>query len=380
MSVPPPGGWPQAPRPDSGQPGPGYPGAHPQQPYSGPPGQWPPQPGYPPPVPPQKGNGLKWLLGGLAVLLVIGLAVTTTLLLTRDKTPTATPGTSTAPSDVASANDTGPVSIITVEPTCTAYYSINNAVAAVQSNGWGDERGNLGPAAQWTPEQRTLLDSVTTGLKKTADQLVPLAKQTPHRVVRELYEQIIAYMRAYVASIPTYDVRDNFLATAFVNAELGVTALCNAIGYGSAPRATVDQPAAPTSPAPVRDPANPQQFVTASDATCQAWVPRETQLVADADAWSRLDMSIAAANWSPEQRAANEAVFPVMSKYADAIEQAGRSSGNPILEDFAATSAIYFRAFVAIGTNFVPEDGWLYATGARLASVVTAACRAVGSN
>jgi hypothetical protein len=69
-----------------------------------------------------------------------------------------------------------------------------------------------------------------------------------------------------------------------------------------------------------------------------------------------------------------------MSRYADAIEKAGRSSGNPTLEDFAATSAIYFRAFVGIGTDFVPEDGWLYATGARLASVVTAACRAVGSN
>jgi len=330
-------------------------------------------------VPPSKGNGIKWLLGGLAVLLVIGLAVTTTLLLTRDKTP-AKPGSSSAPSDVASANDTGPVSIITVEPTCTAYYSINNAVAAVQGNGWGDERGDLGPAAQWTPEQRTLLDSVATGLKKTADQLVPLAKQTPHRVVRELYEQIIAYMRAYVASIPTYTVRDNFLANTFVNGQLAVTALCNSISYGSAPRAMVDSPGAPTSPLPVGDPANPQQFVSKSDETCQAWIQREDKFVTDTGAWSKYDSGIPATDWSPEQRAANEAVFPVTTTYADAIEKAGRSSGNAILEDFAVSAALYLRAFAAAGTNFVPADGWLNATGARFANVVAAACEAVGSN
>jgi hypothetical protein len=377
MSVPPPGGWPPAPRPDSGQPGPGYPGAHPQQPYPGPQGPWPPQPGYPPP---SKGNGLKWLLGGLAVLLVIGLAVTTTLLLTRgDKHSPA--GTSSAPSDVASANDTGPVSIITVEPTCTAFVAINNAAADVQSNNrWGDERDGLGPATTWTSDQRTRVEAVAASLKKAADQLVPLVKQTPHRLVRELYEQIIAYSRAYVASIPSYEVRDNWLASTFVSAELGMTALCNSITYGSAQRATVDSPAAPTSLAPIGDPANPQRFVTNSDPTCQAWVLGEKQFVADTDDWSKFDTGLPAAQWPPEQRAANEAVFPVMSRYADAIEQAGRSSNNPVLEDFAVTAAIYFRSFVDSGANYVPEDGWLRVTGARLANVVTGACAAVGSN
>lgn len=390
MSVPPTGGW-QQPRPEFGQsgqgyPGPGapqppYPGAHaPQQPYGGPPpGSWPVQPGYPPPGPPPKGNRLKWILGGLAVLLVIGLAVTTTLLLTRGgKSPV--PGSTSAPSDVASANDTGPVSIITVEPTCTAYYAINNSVALVQNNGWGDQRENLGPAGQWTSDQRMLMNSVTTGLQKTADQLVPLAKQTPHRVVREIYEQIIAYMRAYVTSIPTYEAKDNFLANTFVNAQLAVTALCNSIGYGSAIRASVSSPAPPTSPQPVGDPSNPQPFITKSDATCQAWIPREDKFVADTDAWSKFDSGIPATDWSPEQQAVNVAVFPVTTAYADAIEKAGRASGNPVLEDFAVTAALYMRAWAQAGTSFVPADGWLNTTGARFANVVAAACKAVGSN
>ncbi|WP_319449183.1 MULTISPECIES: hypothetical protein [unclassified Mycobacterium] len=305
--------------------------------------------------------------------------MTTTLLLTRDKTP-ATPGTSTASSDVASANDTGPVAIITVEPTCTAYYSINNAVAAVQSNGWGDERDSLGPAAQWTSDQRTRIEAVATALRTNADQLVPLVKQTPHRVVRELYEQIVAYARAYVDSIPTYEVRDNFLANTFVNAQVAVLSLCNSITYGAAVRATVDPPDPPTSSVPVGDPANPQRFVTESDATCEAWIPREDKFVADTDAWSKYDSGIPAANWSPEQRAANEAAFPVTAAYTDVIEKAGRSSGNPVLEDFAVAAALYMRAWVNAGTNFVPADGWLNTTGSRFGNVVSSACEAARSN
>ena len=41
-------------------------------------------------------------------------------------------------------------------------------------------------------------------MRNAADQTVPLAKLTPHRVMRELYEQFIAYARAYSDAIPTY--------------------------------------------------------------------------------------------------------------------------------------------------------------------------------
>ena len=36
-----------------------------------------------------------------------------------------------------------------------------------------------------------------------------LAKLTPHRVMRELYEQFIAYARAYSDAVPTYTKPDN---------------------------------------------------------------------------------------------------------------------------------------------------------------------------
>ncbi len=52
--------------------------------------------------------------------------------------------------------------------------------------------------------------------------MVNLAKQTPHRVVRELYEQYIAYGRAYVDSIPTYMPADDVLADVNVSSAIPV--------------------------------------------------------------------------------------------------------------------------------------------------------------
>ncbi len=49
---------------------------------------------------------------------------------------------------------------------------------------------------------------------RAADQTVQLVKLTPHRAVRELYEQFIAYARAYIAAIPTYTASDNHLVGA----------------------------------------------------------------------------------------------------------------------------------------------------------------------
>src|ERR1700755_275126 len=117
MSVPPQGGWqpPQQPGPPSN---PGQP--HGQQPPPGWQQGWPQQPG----PPPQKGNSLKWLLIAVVVLLVIGISVGATLIFTRGGVGTTPTPTSVAQSDIASANDNGPVSIITDEPTCNTYASI----------------------------------------------------------------------------------------------------------------------------------------------------------------------------------------------------------------------------------------------------------------
>ena len=117
---PPPGGNPPPPppggpfQPPVGGPGP-YPGPGPQQP------PWPQQPQQwsagPPPQ--KRGNGWKWALGAVALLAVIGVTAAITMSVTGDDggngAPTSPPSGNN--SEIASANDTGPATIITEDPT-----------------------------------------------------------------------------------------------------------------------------------------------------------------------------------------------------------------------------------------------------------------------
>jgi hypothetical protein len=383
MSVPPEGGWQPlqqpGPPPDQGQPygqqfNPS--GYNPQQPP--PPGwqhgPWPQQPG----PPPQKGSSLKWLLIAVAVLLVIGISVGATLIFTRDGGGEGgTTATSGAPSDIASAGDTGAVSIITDEPTCKAFNGINNSLADVQKNGWPGDRAGLGPAAEWTPDDRTRVEAVAKSIRNAADQAVALAKQTPHRVVREVYEQFIAYGRAYADSVPNYVPADDALADVFISSGTTLIGICNSIDLGSASRSlTLDPAAPPTTLAIVQNPSKANRFLKEPDPNCAAWIQRLAQFNSDTQEWQKRDSSIPASQWTPAQRAVSEATQPLLTTYAVETEADGRRSSNPVFEDFAVTAALYLKAYVAAGENYVNADGWLSYTGFQIANLVSGACRA----
>ncbi|MFC7674054.1 hypothetical protein ACFQWH_13280 [Mycolicibacterium sp. GCM10028919] len=311
----------------------------------------------------------------IAVLLVIGVTIGATLLFTRDGDGPSTPPTSDVPSDIASANDTGPVSIITEEPTCEAYTGINDAVANVQKNGWGDIRGSLGPSPEWTADDRRRTEEVVTVLRNSADQAVALAKQTPHRVVRELYEQFVAYARAYINSIPTYTPAADQLATANVAAGNALMAICNAVEFGSADRSLAVEPARPpTEVVPISDPGNPSLFMERANAICPEWLGVDTRFRADTAAWQAMDSSVDAARWTPEQRQTQLLALPRLQSLATEISSLGRDSGNAILEDFAETAALYLRAYVSTGDTYVAADSFLTATAFRIRNIVSAAC------
>lgn len=386
MSMPPQGGWqpPQQPGsmpPNEGQP---YhsPGPVPQQSYTG---QQP--PGYPPTpwpqhaTPRQQGNGVKWLLIGVGLLLVIAITIGATLLFTRDSggTPTETsvPPTSGASDDIASADDTGPVAIITAEPTCDAWNGIRTALASTERNGW-DQRDRAAQSSEWTPAQRSQTEAVATAMRNAADQVVVLARQTPHRVIRELYEQFIAYGRAYADSIATYTPSDDFLAGANASAHSALGSICDAIAYGSAASRSLaaGEVPPPTQVSAPGNPANSQRFLVTPQSTCVAWVQREDTMVTDTAPWKNLDPNIPASAWTPEQRAIQEGALVTFATYADAIEASGRQSDNPILEDFAVLAAVYLRAYASTAATYIPADNYLSEVGLRLSGLISSACRA----
>lgn len=376
MTMPPPDEWP----PPSGSPhNQGHPYGRSDYGIQQPPpgwqqGNWSQQPG----PPAQKGNSLKWLLVAVAVLLVIGIGVGATLFYSPDgggRSPP--PATKSAQNDLASAEDAGPIDVITDEPTCKTFLDINNSLGDVQRNGWSDVRATLGPASEWTSEQRNQVEAVASATRAAADQMIALAKQTPHRLVREIYEQFIAYGRAYAERVASYRPADNGLATANVNASAALFGICQTIEYGSASRSIAVSPSdPPTKVATVGDPDSATPFLTTPGDTCSAWQTASDKFDATTSDWQRRDANVPASEWTPDQRAIDTAARPYLTTFADDMTRIGRDSGNPVLEDFAAAAAIYLRATVAAGDRYVSADSWLSYVAFRLNLLVVGACRA----
>lgn len=377
MTTPPQGGWQPDPhgRPPHGQPQYGPPQGYPrQQPAGFPPGQWPKQP------PPAKGGGsLKWLLVAVAVLLVISISVGVTLIVTREDgdEPSQTAGANT--SDIASANDTGPVAIIMEEPTCKAFNTINNSLADIVANGWAENRAQLGSLSEWSPQQREQVQAVSAAMRNAADQAVALARETPNRVVREIYDQFIAFGRAYADSVATYTPRNDNLASANVSASGALIGICNSIEYESAGRSIAVEPLRPPSElSRARNPADAGPFLSDTNGQCGDWVARLDQFIATTPDWQTRDGSIPASQWTAERVALERSTVPLLEQYASQASEAGRASGNPVFEDLAETAALYIRSYTAASEQYVQGDSWLQYTGFRISNLIAAACQSGG--
>lgn len=362
MSFQPPGGPPPPPPP--GGPPQGYPGQWPQP-------QW---GGGPPPK--KRSNGLKWGLGALALLVVIGVTAAVTISVTKhDGREGPTPTDETF--GLASADDKGPANIITEDPTCAAWRPLIDTLAKTERNGWSEIDRSI-PATEWTADQRRQHDEVARVMRTTADQSVQLAKLTPHRVMRELYEQFIAYTRAYVEAIPTYTQPDNELAGVSGASSNAITRICATIEYGAAEARSPLVPTAPTPEvlAPLTDPAEPERFLASGDDTCSSWIELLTKFDEDASAWKALDPAIPASDWDPQHRKVIDDVIPIMNTVADDMEQLGRQSNNPTLQDFATLAAQYRRAYASALPSYTTEDSYLGGVSAGITSAIADACRA----
>lgn len=374
MPPPPPGSVP----PNGAQPpyG-GYPGPDGQSPV------W----QQPPVQPSKRGNGWKWALGGVALVAVVGVTAAVTLSVV-DKgggsgsltdSPSVTSSNSAAHPDIASANDNGPVAVILEDPSCATQYPVISAYISRTKNGW-EKRDPQLPATEWTPEVRGMHEAAGQAFRDAADQLIPSAKLTPNRVMRELYEQFIAYGRAYADSIPTYTPINNNLAAAAARAADAIDRVCAAIGYGSAAARGPLVPAlpAPSDVAPVGDPANAKKLLSAPNPVCQEWNSAMDQFSANSEAWNAISPDIPSVEWSPEQRKVNDEVVPVIRLLNTQLSALGRESGNPTLRDLANLAAQYLKAYLEALPTYTPADNYLAIAAIRTANVVQFACKASG--
>ena len=370
MTVPPPPNqWGSQP-PTGGQPG-------------GAPHWGPPQPWGPPPGPPQRRGGKgKWIFGGIALLAVIAVTVVITVLVVgKDSgggSPTPTNGNG---SDFASANDKGPVGIITEDPTCSEWNrAANGLYSPEQDVNWGDRDPNV-PASGWTPEQRSMYESVAKAMRSVADQSVELARKTPHRVMRELYEQFTAYARAFADAVPTYKSDNGPLASTADDIASVLVNACAAITYGSA---AAQEPLVPVAgpPTTVSQPnpsGDPQRFLTQSTPTCKEWLPAYEKFDSDVRPWRESDANVPAKDWTPDQKSVFDSAAALMTTFADKAEELGRKTDNPTFEDFAVMSAQYRRGYVRAIPTYTPADNYLASVSTLLANTIGHACMSAGA-
>ncbi|WP_107529043.1 hypothetical protein [Mycolicibacterium tusciae] len=281
---------------------------------------------------------------------------------------------------LASANDKGPANIITEDPSCAAWTPISQTFVDIQQKGWADRDPAIAEP-DWTPALREQYQEVRVAARNVADQSVQLAKLTPHRVMRELYEAYIAYARAYSAAIPTYTPEDNHLAGVMNSAGSVITYVCAAITYKSAQARAplVDAPPPPAEVEPLSDPSDPSRFLAQGDPTCAEWTQLLERYVDEMRPWQAIDSAIPASNWTVEQRAVIDETIPLMKKYADDIDELGRSSDNPVIQDLAVFSSQYRRAYAAALPTYTSADGWLDSTAHRTTSTIYEACKAAGA-
>ncbi|MGU3654038.1 hypothetical protein [Mycolicibacterium sp. A43C] len=313
---------------------------------------------------------------------MVAISVGATLFVTRENgeiSQTAT-GDRSSTGSIASANDTDPVSVLTDEPTCEAWRPINDTLAKKQSERWSARDYSV-PATKWDAQQRAMHEDIANAMRVAADQTVALAKKTPHRVVRELYGQAIAYWRAYADSIPTYTERDNSLAGVAANASGAIVMICAAIDYRSASVRIplVTQPSSSNNSELPDDPASPDLLITeAGNPICADWIDLVDKFDRDAGPWREVDPNLPANQWTPAQEASMTKMQPVMTKLADDIEALGNRSDDATIKDFANLSAQYWRAFVAAIPSYNSADSYLSGTASYVNFLLFDACTYAG--
>lgn len=357
MTNPPPPGW------QSPHPGPQN-RFGPEQPQYGF-AQTPPPAGWVPRPSPHKNRGLRFLIIGGVVLLVVALSVAATLLFTRSSDEIATPAPDGSISDMASAEDTGPVTVITEDPTCAPWRPIISTLASQQRQGW-ESRDYSRSRSEWTADEQRLYEAVAKAMLGAADRTAALAKLTTHRVMRELYEQSIAYWRAYADSIPNYRPADNFLAITASDTSDAITSICGAIDNGAAAArgplvapqqsATTDEEEGRTN--------SPEKFIGEKDqAFCSQWSDLVKKFEQDTAEWRNWDALTPASEWDPRHQSIMTNATPVFENFADDMASLARSGNNAIVRDFAELSAQYFRAYVQAIPTYDVNDSYLSSVG-----------------
>lgn len=400
-----PGGSPWNPPPPSGSPGgpsqwhegtqrqPAFPGpgGGTQQPWgeTQAPEQWSMPPGPQslppfnlPPGPSPRKPWVKWVVIATVVAVVLAAAIVAIAVVKgKGSSPGGSDTVSAAPSDVASAGDKNPATIVLEDVSCDAQSPIfNNFVAGLKASGFNDLDHSV-PASLWSPEERRINDEAKRLTVAVIAQVRPLVKLTPHRVRRELYEQTIAYWQAWIDKLPTYVGSDDEYRSAGNETEKSLVRMCTAIRDKSAQaRSFMADPAIePKDFAPVTSD-TPQLFLGSGSDQCSEFTAAlaayyDDPVIKD---WQKIDVKTAASGWDSNQRQTSDKAADILVELAHKLAGLGGDSGNPIMADFTAVGAQYITAYAHAMPSYTSNDDSLLGAGFGPMRAVNFACKAAG--
>ncbi|MGW0158134.1 hypothetical protein ACWDUN_02325 [Mycobacterium sp. NPDC003323] len=284
--------------------------------------------------------------------------------------------------DIASASDAAPVSVITEDPSCAPSRAIFDAISATQKKGWNTSDFTK-PTSSWTDSERNQYNEVADAMRSAADQTVELAKLTPHRAMRELYLQTIAYWRAYADSISDYKPADHELAKTAGAISSAIVWICSAINNQSAATwgALVESAPEPISPNSDINIANPRIFMDSSpNDQCPTFKEAIERFETAAAPWYALDANLPATQWTPEQQASMKQTSAEMEILAQELEQIGQASGDTIFNDFSSLAAQYWRAFGRALPTYTTADSYLSSAASSIGFAIFDGCTFASSS
>ncbi|MBU9766410.1 hypothetical protein FR943_21515 [Mycobacterium sp. TNTM28] len=333
------------------------------------------------PGPAGRQHRLTWVLGATSVVLAIALAVVAGLHFAqpREAGDSVRAAAATSPeARWASAGDTAAVSIVTEDPTCGEWTRISASLVEVQNRVlWFDRDGSIA-AVEWSPEQAAMYSTVATAMGSVVVQTSRLARQTPHRVMREAYGQLVAYAQELINRIPQYQPADIDVART-ADAMVGAVSSICAAASGSAPARAPLPPAAlpPTAPPPAPAAIDRRTMMADNPSICAEWLPMSANHRYSVADHTDADWQTPAVDWTFYQQSAGAAVGSLDTEFADESEQLSRRSNNPVVEDLVVLAAQYLRAHALALPTYAPADRALADVAGYLTKAIDSACAAV---
>lgn len=148
------------------------------------------------------------------------------------------------------------------------------------------------------------------------------------------------------------------------------------IGYGNGGGDTTAAPAVTvTAEAP---PAQISATIPATpDPVCAEWNPIATDYASKQAEWAKTDPNVPAAQWSPQERALNMGIIPVLRDQAADMRRLAEKAEDPLLRALLESQAVYEEAYANRLPNYQPNDQRLWQAAINFSSAVNSLCTAV---